>query len=375
MNDDRSTAASLAAEEPLATPVGDESAAGGTGSHERIVLMNRLISSSVTRGRDETHLPIHAADELLRIIMSKRGKPASKVYVSAWNEDDAARAGNSDYIFLRDACTIEEEQWTDAVLLLEYVKADWRRFPVVDTTNHLGRELEGNETERGAKCAYVVVRMPRGGPDNAVYKCVLDYVSDLSRRRIEHYLCRLLRDHAREHDFKFPVSQREGKKGKPRLVQYYPKVELGADFGRKVGGSLFDSLSLLVFTKRRERQAIGRRTAVRQNEFMADFEVKVSAKEAPTDPEERKGWIEDVRQWFKERGYGPPRLYYRHVRGRELGGRVHEAVDGMADLLMCRREHIVVDAPYKMWEPAISLQVAHAMRELFAREELWEKAA
>jgi hypothetical protein len=104
----------------------------------------------------------------------------------------------------------------------------------------------------------------------------------------------------------------------------------------------------------------------------ADVELKISAKQGPTDPENQPGWVEALRQAYKERGF-ESRLYYRHIHGGTLSGEVHQTLDGAADIMMCHREILTLDKKPKRWTSTISSEIANGMIAQVDNDALWER--
>ena len=149
------------------------------------------------------------------------------------------------------------------------------------------------KAERGATSAHVVARLPSAGAyDDGSYRCVVEYAPPITRAMIERFLSRQLRRVAHAEDWSFSILV-PGKKGtqKEKKYKYHPKVQLLSDFGRKLNANKGKTLTHVVFTKRQEKQSAGKETDVEHQDFVADVEFRVSAKQAPEDPEEKQGFF------------------------------------------------------------------------------------
>jgi hypothetical protein len=343
---------------------------------QRIVLLNRLITRSVTRAPEPNKAPAHGALDLLKIIEKRREKKLAIEFLGALDDDDEmVRAKNgAGFNFLRLRQCRFEECGTNmyAILLMEFVDQSVRSFPVVNTKDFSGREISGDDEERGATAAHVVVRMPLPGTgfDDGSYRCALETVSPITRRDVEGFLSRQTR---RADDWTFSVDtiDKAGKKI-TRSYQYHPKFNLFADIGRKMN-TLTDGrvLNYMLFTKRAEKQSIAKPTAAIHNDVYADVELKISARQGPDDTKEQQTWTESLRQAYKARGFDS-RLYYRHINGGVLSGEIHQAVDGAADIMMCPKEIITLKKNPKRWTSTINAEIATGMIALLDRGELWE---
>lgn len=348
--------------------------------YQRIILLNRLVSMSVTRARDHQP-PLHGAKELLEIIDARRKKGHAIEFENSVDDDDEiVRAKNgkgSNWLRLRQIKFSEANDFRYATLLMEYVDQRERSFPVVHITKFEGREISGEEEERGAIAAHVVIRMPTTDYDDGSYRCAVEVMPSIPRRDIEGFLSRQVRRYADSIELSFSVDvPGKGKKRKSvtKTFRYHPKFALVADIGRKLseltaGGRV---LSHMIFVKRQEKQSIGKRTSVAHDEFYADVELRVSAKQAPSDPEEQKGWLHRVTEWYREMDY-EPRVYYRNISGGVLSGEVSHAEAGAADLVMCPRETITLDKQPSRWRATINAEIEKKMKLLLDNDALWQR--
>jgi hypothetical protein len=134
-------------------------------AHERIVLLNRIVSRSVTTA-PEIHKPeTHGLEELLDILNSRRGKGHAIEYLGGLDdedEDERKKNGSGyDFVRLRQYRVDEIDEQRYAILLIEFVDQNSRSFPVVDVESFKGRELSGENEERGATSAHLVARFRR----------------------------------------------------------------------------------------------------------------------------------------------------------------------------------------------------------------------
>jgi hypothetical protein len=196
-------------------------------------------------------------------------------------------------------------------------------------------------------------------------------------RHLETFLSRQVRRHTDAEKWTFTVTEQKG--GRSRQVnkelRFTPRLELHAEVGRRLNltGAGEAELTHMVFTNRQSHQSIGKGHEVKHKEVMAHVDIKISAKQGPEDPEEKKGWIQELRTYFTGQGF-EARLYYRHANGRVTGGEVHHALDSAADLLMCPTAFISLDAPPRPWEATVNADVAVAMRELLDQDDLWGRS-
>jgi hypothetical protein len=373
---------------------------------QRFILLNRLISVSKTRARLYT-APTHGAAELLEMLDKRRARKVAIEFEGLKEGEDyldegkrLAEGAGHNFLRLREMKwdgTPEETRYIS--LLLEHINQDLRSFPVVHTTTFQGREIEGEAEERGATAAHVVVRLP---PESALnlgtYRCAIEAVSPITRSSIERFLSRQLRrEVALSGGWTFSVTETgRGKRPITKEFQYSPRLELYADVGRKFSGDLTDGriLTSMVFTKRKERQAIGRPAEVAHDDVvaqvgfvvtsiapadseasvLADVEYRVSASQGPSDPAEKRSWVSSVRKHFEDRGF-ESRLYFRHVLGGPMfAGDVHPAIAGASDLLICPKEVVSFSKPLKQWRPTIDPEAIEKMKEILDNDSLWERA-
>lgn len=349
-------------------------------THDRVFLLNRLISRSISRAPQEHKPPLHSARELLEIF-GKRQQLGYCVEFFDFEDDDdddlkriKANKGKN-LVRANKVAFTDTTSATYVTMLVDYVDNSVRSFPVVDIENYQGRELSGSSDERGATAAHVVMRLPlNGAPDDGSYRCVVEAVPNVSRKNVETLLSRQLRRHAKAPVWTFSVTKSSsGKKPETAEYQYYPRFDLVADIGRTVGNSIGKVLSQLVFTKRSEKQNASQATEVSHEDVYADVELRISAKQGPDDPALLKQWALALKDIYEKRGFDT-KMYFRHAGGGQFSGNVHAAVDGATDLLMCQREIVTLPGEPKRWSDVIQPEIRDAMIKILERDELWERA-
>ncbi|KTR04989.1 hypothetical protein NS365_13230 [Aureimonas ureilytica] len=349
--------------------------------HSRLVFLNHMISSSRSRAAQEHKPPLHSADELLRFLERRVQQGFAIEFFDAErndSNDDAERVKDgvgSDFIRLKKITFTEVNSRRYATLLFDAVDQAIRSMPVLHVVSMKGRDIAGDEHERGSFSAHVVVRLPSGDDrDDGTYRCVVESVAGISRRTIGTFFRRQLRRVAKLNGFEFPIP-REGKRGpkKPGSAKYHPDLTLVADVSRAMAG-IDREVSQMVFTKRSERQTIADQTEVIQDEVVADVELRISAKQGPSDPNERKGWLLTLRRIYEERGF-KTRLFFKHRSGKSTSGSLHDGMDAATDMLLCPKEEIVTEGAPRKWVDEIQTDVRDAMIALLDRDELWNRNA
>jgi hypothetical protein len=128
----------------------------------------------------------------------------------------------------------------------------------------------------------------------------------------------------------------------------------------------------MIFTKRSEKQSLGKATEVVHKDVYADVEMKVSAKQGPDDPAKQSAWVEYLKEQFKLRGF-ESRVYYRSAEGGVFSGEISQAMAGATDLIMCQKEVILLDRQPKRWSANINSEIAEKMQALLDNDDLWER--
>jgi hypothetical protein len=374
---------------------------------QRFVLLNRLISRSKTRARLYT-APTHDAAELLEIVSKRHAKGWAIEFEHLKEGDDAidedlriTQGQGHNFLRLRQLKWEGNPQESRYVtLLLEHIDQNVRSFPVVHTTTYQGREIQGEEEERGATAAHVVILLPpESALNTGMYRCAIEAVSSISRTAIERFLCRQLRrDAVQAGGWTFSVTE-TGRHRRPvtKEFKYTPRLELVADVGRSLGGGLLTdgrTLTSMVFTKRKERHAIGHPTAIThedvvadlgyrvrgkteidqpmEEEVFADVECKINANQGPKEPDTQRSWVSAVRKHFEDRGY-ETRLYFRNVAGGGVfSGEIHPAIAGASDLLICPKEIISLAKLARLWQPDIDPETVEKMKEILNTDAVWQ---
>lgn len=319
--------------------------------------------------------------ELVRSIM-KRGTHAIEFEGLAekdnWSDDERLLAGRH-YPALRLRRSSfqppDEEVPGYAALLFEHLDPMRKTFQVVDVATFDGRELAAEKTEAGSLSAHVVIRFPeKGGYDDGMYRCAIESASPITRTRIESFLGRQIRRLVPEWTYQVDVEK------KTRTVQksyhFSPKLELLSDVSRLLtaGASSERHISYLKFTKRNERQSIGGKTEIKDQELFADVELTIKSTQLPEDNDERADLAAKLIAMYRDRGF-KPKIYWRNASGGIIGGEItHHQIEGAHDLLLCPKEFIVVPAGHKPWTDKFDRGTVVQMKALLDKDELWERA-
>lgn len=348
----------------------------------RFVLLNTLVSRPRSRNRDGSEPPIDDGDALLKII---RARVRDKVAIEFEAEDKDSDADDAErirknagknYLRLRNMRFPQTDNNSPryVTMLFEYWDSNRKNFHVADPETFQGRSLAGNGNERGVVSAYMIVRLPSAGAFNdGRYRCVVEVMPAITRRVIEHFLCRQLRRVSDREEWTFEV-EKTGSKGKVQRTQYRytPALELHGDVGRRLDGEARRIMTGMTFTKRAERHRIGDTTDVQQRDFTADVRAQVSLTQAPDDPAERRSWVDRVKDQYLKRGYTVT-YSWRNPAGDMFSGAVHSTLDGAADIVMCRREIVTFPAAREAWEPDLDNGVINALKAVLDKDELWER--
>ncbi len=348
---------------------------------KRYVLLNHMVSRSVSRARTGASPPTFGASTLLDLLEKRRLKgwavehPRGKP-----QENDVNRLQINeglDAIRLSDALFDDDGAFAYVSLLVEHVKASATAFPVVHQGTFAGRELSGAEKERGAAAAHLVVRIPMAGAyDDGKCRCVIEAVPGVSRRLITYLLCRQLRRISDAEDWSYKdVRTARGKKPKEVNIKFTPRLELFADVGRKLGDASAPARALrsMAFTKRSERLSVGQPTDIEHMDFDADVLVTVKADQGPLDQVARLTWAGRIRKLYEDRGYST-RLMFRDAGGDIEQGTVQAAMDEASDLLMCSRDLVTYASMPKVWEPKLNADVVRSLKAVSNRDEIWQPA-
>ena len=350
-------------------------------TYQRTVLLNTLVSRSSTRARNEKP-PVHSARELLEILQARSVKNYAIEFLGKVDVDDDEQRVTSglEHNFIRVSKISFEGDASNryAVILIEHVDQQQKGFPVVNMKTFAGREIEGEELERGACAVHVVVKLPDDGAyDDGSYRCAIETVpAGISRNLIEILFCRQLRRAGKITPWEFSIDRRgkRGKPVKPKLLQYTPRLELFADVGQKLAEftKLGGSFSHFIFTKRSEKQSLALETEVYHEDVLADIEIRVSGRQAPADPDEKIGWLERVKQSYEMRGFYS-RLYYRHASGVQTSSDKQDDIADAADLVMCPKEVISLASPPKRWRADFCPEIVLGLKNLVDRDNLWQR--
>lgn len=346
--------------------------------HEMSMLLNHMVSTVVTRAPQEHQPDRHSGAELLDVIWRRfRDGVAMEMFNGPLDGTEEQTKDASDILFVRDMKFLERRSATFVAILLDHLDKEAKAFPVVSRATLAGRSLTGSADEVGSSQRHVIIRLPSTGTfDDGVYRCVIEPVPPVSRKLIETFLYRQLKKHYGEKGIEFEV-QRIGRRGRPvksLRYKYHPKLELRADVARSLGG--YDLVggpepTRFEFTKRKEERLTGTAVHVIERDFVSDIQVKVSAKEAPTDPEERRRFFGELRRMYEEAGY-TTKVYFRHLRSNNLRGAIKEDQERAADLILCPRQSIFVKRRPE-WRKTVNEEIADQAVALLEEDAVWER--
>lgn len=349
--------------------------------HEQTVLLNHLLTQSITQAPEDTTPPTHGIEELFSYIKSRSKSGVAIEFFGDFPDDlesdkDRIEYGKSkkyDFIRIKDANIEEVNGRRYIVMLIHHIDQKNRSFPVVNLDTYEGREITAEENERGVTSAHVVISLPsEGDVDDAKYRCAIEYTSGITRRGIEFLLNRQLR---RSIDWEFSVEQ-TGKRGpiKSKIYKYRPKIRLASDIYRNLlVGDQLALFSSAVFTKRSTRDNTAKEIELMQEDIVADIEVRISGSQAPADPAAKKAWLNKLISWYQDRGYRS-KLYYRHMNGRKYKGTQSTEIDGAADRLLCNTTMYSLTTERSKWDNIIQGQAVQEIVNILRRDELWQKA-
>jgi hypothetical protein len=347
--------------------------------HSRLVLLNYMISDATTKAPQEHKAPLHNAEELFAYLEQRISQGvALEVFDSERSDDDdenvrIAASRDHNFIRLKKLKLLSHDDARYAVMLIETVDHKIRTMPVLDVVNFTGRDIAGEENERGTSSAHVAVRLPNmDSYDDGRYRCVVEAVTGISRKKIETLFNRQLRRFAKANNFTFDVDVPHGRgKRSVKSYIYYPKILLATEVGRTPFSDERE-LASMVFTRRAEKQRMTSQTSMFQDEVIADVEYRVSAQQGPRDSGERLRWLSSVRNWYESKGY-KTKLYFRHIgKSAKISGNLHQSLEGAADIMICAREEIETAVPQIKWVDDIQPEVQEAMIGLLKRDELWK---
>lgn len=351
-------------------------------AYSRLALLNYVLADAKTRAKSEHKAPLHSAEDMFRMLETRLQQGvAIEIFDSdrADDEDEAVRiagSANHDFIRLKKLQFLQKNDRQYVVMLVEAVDHTIKSMPVIHVINMNGRDLTGDENERGSSSAHVILRMPSLGQyDDGKYRCVIESVAGISRKRIELLFNRQLRRFAKATDMTFDVEMPGKRKAILRKTyKYSPALQLAASVGRDAFGK-GQELSTMVFTRRSEKQKIASQTAIIQEEVLADVELRISATQGPADPGEKRNWLNALRNHYEKLGY-TTKLYFRHIgSGQKFGGAVHKSLETAADIMLCSREEIATRHPPSKWVDDIQPDVRDAMIAILDRDELWKQNA
>jgi hypothetical protein len=204
-----------------------------SGQSERLVILNRLLSKTITRAPASAGAPMHSFEDLFQILQTRTNTGQALELIGSRMQ--AGTPGPRELIRIAKIKHMEDGDWGFATLLLEHVDEQATSFPVVNTKTYEGREIAALPDERGATTAHFLVRYPiNGRHDDRSYRCALEYVSPISRSMLGTLLARQLLSHCKEKEWKFPVRVKLGKRTVQKTYDYHAKLELVSDIGRSL---------------------------------------------------------------------------------------------------------------------------------------------
>ncbi|WP_424630053.1 hypothetical protein [Bradyrhizobium sp. SYSU BS000235] len=353
---------------------------------QRFVILNRLASASTSHAPPEYKPPLVGGEALLSVLQDRKNAGHAIEFIGgadaerdADETEDAriARCSGLNFIWLRDIKVKKSGQYSYAKLLLEYVDQGKRTFSVVDTESLEGRDIAGRKNERGGVSAHIVVRLPTTQHDDGQYRCAIEVAHSINRSMIESFINRQLRRWARADELTYEVHSPDKKKPgrmNTKTYKYTPRLELLADVGRSLSFATAGGRELahMIFSKRSAKQSIGGKDHVLDEEIIADVVLKINAHRGPNDPVERIKWLTGLRTLYETNGY-KTKLTYRQINGGTITGKVHQALAGATDLLMCQKELMSLKHDYRDWYSEIDDQVADQMATFVDKDELWER--
>ena len=185
--------------------------------NQRIVLLNRLITRSISHAPREHKPPMIPGVELFSIIEKRQKRGFAVEFLGADDDkDDTKRlkkGAGHDCFRLSQFKTENDTGSRFVTMLFEFIDDSQTSFPLVDLETFAGRELSGKELERGASCAHVVVKLPSDGDfDDGNYRCAFENVSPITRMAVERFLSRQIR---RDGEWEFSVTSVDKKSKRP----------------------------------------------------------------------------------------------------------------------------------------------------------------
>jgi len=346
--------------------------------NQRIILLNRLISRSISKAPREHKPPLIAGGELFDGIIKRQRKGVAVEYIGADDDaDDAERikkGASHDCLRLSNVRSEKDGNGRFVSMLFEFIDSSQINFPLVDLQTFAGREISGKELERGATSAHVVVRLPGDDEfDDGNYRCAFEMVQPVTRRSVQRFLNRQIRRDG-EAEFSVNVIDKKSQRSVTKDYRFHSRFDLVADLGRSLShGGAKRILSQVVFTKRSERMAVGQPTAVNHEEVLADVEVRISGKQAPADPEEQMSWITRLRKKWEHQGF-QTKVYYRSLGGATMGSNIHRDIENAADLVICPKEFVTLSKPPKRWTDKFNPEIISKLKDILRKDELWQRA-
>jgi hypothetical protein len=352
---------------------------------QRFVILNRLVSKSVSRAPEAFKPPLVEGDEVFKMLAERQQSGGAIEFFGAdekgrdadeTDTDRIKRSTGHNFIWLRKISIVDRGAHRYVTMLLEFVDQAKTSFSVVDTSNLKGRDITGGKNERGGVSCHVLVRLPIKQHDDGTYRCAIETVHHINRSMIEAFICRQLRRWAHANELSYEVHTPD-KKGRMNVKEYRysPRLELYSDVGRSLSFATSGGRELahMTFSKRSTKQSIGGKDHVKHQELIADVELRVNAKQGPEDPKERVTWLASIRSFYESNGYHT-KLAYRHLTGGGiLSGSVHKALAGAADLVMCQKELMSLQHGLRDWYAEIDDEIEEQMASFLDKDQLWER--
>ena len=350
----------------------------GIDTSVRFVLLNYLVSRSMTRFRGDIRPPTHGARELIGALRKRADNGWTVEYISGTDDVDEEKRKSANeglsFIRLKQVTLKEEDKFAFACLLFQYVDASKKNFGVVDIKTFEGRPIAGTESERGGTYAHMMIRIPLVGAfDTGIYRCAIEAAPSVSRSLMQHLMTKQLRRDSAYGELSFSVPQQR-RRGPPSVKNYgyTVRIDLMADVGRTIASMASNrDLAKMLFTKRATKQHTATELEVEHEDFLADLQVTVGAKQGPADAIERLSWASRVRETYERLGY-ETRLFFRSIDGDVAMGQVHPAIASATDLLICPRERVEIASEAREWTDSLNQGVLDALRTVLDKDELWQ---
>jgi hypothetical protein len=184
------------------------------GEFQRFVILNRLVSKSVSRAPEEFKPPLVEGEELFKMLKERHDSGAAIEFFGAdetgrdadeSDDDRIKRSAGHDFVWLRKITMVDRGAHRYVTMLLEFVDQSKKSFSVVDTSSLKGRDITGAKNERGGVSCHVVARLPIRQHDDGTYRCAIEIGHHINRGMIEAFICRQLRRWAHANELTYEV--------------------------------------------------------------------------------------------------------------------------------------------------------------------------